>query len=187
MMSDVKNKENVKGIIQHLASYRRSEQTRSDRVGFFIIFSSCCPWAVAISMTPLWAIERHARASVSVPISSTMMTSGMWFSTASIMTLCCMDGSGTCILLAPPIAACGIFPSPAISLLVSTITCPNSKQVLKYWGIWEREREFTLLKIRINKSTHHSFVKLIWQNMSNFSQNSGLADPRPSQIEGHRH
>lgn len=99
-----------------------TEHTRSESTGFFIIFSSHSPWAVPISMTPLSAIDRQAWASASVPISSTMITSGMWFSTASIMTLCCNDGSGTCILRAFPIAECGISPSPPISLLVSTIT-----------------------------------------------------------------
>ena len=53
----------------------------------------------------------------SVPISSMTMTSGMWFSTASIITACCCVGRA-----APACAArgrcpgCGMSPSPAISL-----------------------------------------------------------------------
>lgn len=41
------------------------------------------------------------------------------------MTLCCWDGSGTCIRRAPPMAGWGTSPSPPISLDVSTITCAN--------------------------------------------------------------
>ena len=37
---------------------------------------------------------RAASASASVPISSITMTSGMWFSTASIITSCCCSGVG---------------------------------------------------------------------------------------------
>mmetsp|Transcript_4807 Transcript_4807/g.13885 ORF Transcript_4807/g.13885 Transcript_4807/m.13885 type:complete len:208 (+) Transcript_4807:1659-2282(+) len=57
----------------------------------------------------------------------------MWFSTASIITRCCCEGSGTCILLAPPIAGCGTSPSPPISLLVSMMTtrlCNSSLSTL---------------------------------------------------------
>ena len=43
-------------------------------------------WAVATSITPRSAIVRAAWASSSVPISSITITSGMWFSTASIIT-----------------------------------------------------------------------------------------------------
>mmetsp|Transcript_43 Transcript_43/g.147 ORF Transcript_43/g.147 Transcript_43/m.147 type:complete len:336 (+) Transcript_43:755-1762(+) len=46
----------------------------------------------------------------------------MWFSTASTMTWCCLLGSGTCILLAFPIAGWGMSPSPPISFEVSTMT-----------------------------------------------------------------
>ena len=95
---------------------------RSDSVGFIIRFSSVLPWAVPISCTPRSAIVRAAIASSSVPISSMTITSGMWFSTASIMTACCAVGVGTCIRRARPIAGCGMSPSPAISLLVSTMT-----------------------------------------------------------------
>ena len=85
-------------------------------------FSRSWPCAVPMSVTPRSAIVRHAAASSSVPISSTMMISGVWFSTASIITLCCCEGSGTCIRRAPPMAGCGTSPSPPISLLVSMIT-----------------------------------------------------------------
>ncbi len=50
------------------------------------------------------------------------ITSGLWFSTASIMTSCCRTGSRTCIRRARPMEGCGTSPSPAISLDVSTIT-----------------------------------------------------------------
>ena len=65
---------------------------------------------------------RAAIASSSVPISSITITSGMWFSTASIMTWCCNSGFATCIRRARPIAGWGTSPSPAISLEVSIIT-----------------------------------------------------------------
>mmetsp|Transcript_2730 Transcript_2730/g.5641 ORF Transcript_2730/g.5641 Transcript_2730/m.5641 type:complete len:218 (+) Transcript_2730:266-919(+) len=96
--------------------------TRSDRVGFLMRFSRIWPCAVPISWTPRSAIVRQASASASVPISSTMTICGMWFSTASIITRCCWEGSGTCMRLAPPIAWCGTSPSPPISLDVSTMT-----------------------------------------------------------------
>jgi hypothetical protein len=136
----------------------------------FMRFSSSCPCAVPTSCTPRSAMLRQASASASVPISSTMTTSGlhkgpdstcqegtraqpeptcalysmwpwhvcpqaggraflyacrsdsahMWFSTASTMTRCCCDGSGTCMRRAPPMAGCGTSPSPPISLEVST-------------------------------------------------------------------
>ena len=94
---------------------------RSDSVGFIIRFSRVLPCAVATSCTPRSAIVRAADASSSVPISSMTMTSGMWFSTASIMTACCIDGVGTCIRRALPTAGCGMSPSPPISFEVSTI------------------------------------------------------------------
>ena len=50
------------------------------------------------------------------------MTWGMWFSTASIITSCCSEGVRTCIRRALPMAGCGMSPSPAISLEVSTTT-----------------------------------------------------------------
>mmetsp|Transcript_18785 Transcript_18785/g.39140 ORF Transcript_18785/g.39140 Transcript_18785/m.39140 type:complete len:355 (-) Transcript_18785:243-1307(-) len=95
---------------------------RSDSVGFFIRFSITWPCAVPTSMTPRSAMVLQASASASVPISSMITTSGMWFSTASTITLCCLEGSGTCILLALPMAGCGMSPSPPISFEVSTIT-----------------------------------------------------------------
>ena len=58
--------------------------TRSERVGFLIRFSSSWPCAVPMSCTPRSAMVRHASASSSVPISSMITISGMWFSTASI-------------------------------------------------------------------------------------------------------
>ena len=75
---------------------------------------------MATNWTPRSAIVLAAFASSSVPISSITMTSGIWFSTASIITSCCFVGDGTCILRALPIALCGMSPSPAISLEVST-------------------------------------------------------------------
>mmetsp|Transcript_45619 Transcript_45619/g.87249 ORF Transcript_45619/g.87249 Transcript_45619/m.87249 type:complete len:305 (+) Transcript_45619:729-1643(+) len=96
--------------------------TRSDSVGFLMRFSRSCPCAVPTSCTPRSAMVRQASASASVPISSTMITSGMWFSTASIITRCCSDGSATCMRRAPPIAGWGTSPSPPISLEVSTMT-----------------------------------------------------------------
>mmetsp|Transcript_36946 Transcript_36946/g.94487 ORF Transcript_36946/g.94487 Transcript_36946/m.94487 type:complete len:280 (+) Transcript_36946:878-1717(+) len=104
--------------------------TRSLSVGFLIRFSSSCPCAVLMSITPRSAIVRHASASASVPTSSTMITSGMWFSTASIMTRCCWLGSGTCIRRAEPMAGCGTSPSPPISLEVSTMTTRFRKSSL---------------------------------------------------------
>ena len=94
---------------------------RSESVGFIIRFSSVLPWAVPTSCTPRSAMVRAAAASSSVPISSMTMTSGMWFSTASIMTACCVDGVGTCMRRARPIAGCGMSPSPPISFEVSTM------------------------------------------------------------------
>ena len=94
--------------------------TRSARVGFASRFSSALPWAVAISWTPRSAIVRAASASAWVPISSMTTTSGMWFSTASIMIACCSAGEGTCMRRARPMPGCGMSPSPAISLEVST-------------------------------------------------------------------
>ncbi len=96
--------------------------TRSASVGFAIRFSSVLPWAVPTSCTPRSAIVRAACASSSVPISSMTMTSGMWFSTASIITACCIAGVDTCMRRALPIAGCGMSPSPAISFEVSTMT-----------------------------------------------------------------
>ena len=61
---------------------------RSVSVGLSIRLSRLLPWAVPISWTPRSAIVRAAWASSSVPISSMTMTSGMWFSTASIITSC---------------------------------------------------------------------------------------------------
>ena len=95
---------------------------RSASVGLSIKFSSVLPCAVPTSCTPRSAIVRAACASSSVPISSMTITSGMWFSTASIITACCLAGLGTCIRRARPIAGCGMSPSPAISLEVSTTT-----------------------------------------------------------------
>ena len=96
--------------------------TKSDRVGLLMTFPNVFPCAVATSWTPRSAMVRAAIASSSVPISSMTTTSGMWFSTASIITRCCSSVFGTCILLARPIAGCGTAPSPAISFDVSTMT-----------------------------------------------------------------
>mmetsp|Transcript_8812 Transcript_8812/g.18858 ORF Transcript_8812/g.18858 Transcript_8812/m.18858 type:complete len:220 (-) Transcript_8812:3137-3796(-) len=85
-------------------------------------FSSRRPCAVPIRVTPLSAMVRQAMASASVPISSTITTSGMWFSTASIMTRCCLSAFGTCMRRAFPMAGCGTSPSPPISLDVSMMT-----------------------------------------------------------------
>ena len=95
---------------------------RSDSVGLSIRLSRLLPCAVPISCTPRSAIVRAACASSSVPISSMTMTSGMWFSTASIITACCRLGVRTCIRRARPMAGCGMSPSPAISFEVSTMT-----------------------------------------------------------------
>ena len=95
---------------------------RSDRVGFSIRLSRVLPCAVPTSCTPRSAMVRAAAASSSVPISSMTMTSGMWFSTASIITACCSVGVRTCIRRASPIPGCGMSPSPAISFEVSTTT-----------------------------------------------------------------
>lgn len=96
--------------------------TKSARVGLLMTFPNVFPCAVATSCTPRSAMVRAAIASSSVPISSMTTTSGMWFSTASIITRCCSSVFGTCILLARPIAGCGTAPSPAISFEVSTMT-----------------------------------------------------------------
>ena len=96
--------------------------TRSERVGLSMRLSSVLPWAVPTSWTPRSAIVRAASASSSVPISSMTMTSGMWFSTASIITACCSVGVRTCIRRASPMPGCGMSPSPAISFEVSTMT-----------------------------------------------------------------
>ena len=45
--------------------------------------------------TPLCEIVRAAATLSSVPISSTITTSGVWFCTASIRTWCCSSGAGT--------------------------------------------------------------------------------------------
>ena len=63
---------------------------------------------------PRSAIVLAACASSSVPISSMTMTSGMWFSTASIITRCCSAGRATCMRPARPMPGCGTSPSPAI-------------------------------------------------------------------------
>mmetsp|Transcript_28889 Transcript_28889/g.85550 ORF Transcript_28889/g.85550 Transcript_28889/m.85550 type:complete len:391 (+) Transcript_28889:929-2101(+) len=109
--------------------------TRSHSVGFCIRFSSTRPCAVPISMMPRSAMVRHAAASASLPISSTMITSGVWFSTASIITWCWRVGSATCMRRALPIAGCGTSPSPPISLEVSTMTTrffmsPDSRRAI---------------------------------------------------------
>ena len=96
--------------------------TRSDRVGLSNRFSRELPWAVPMSCTPRSAIVRAAAASSSRPISSITITSGLWFSTASIITSCCKAGVETCMRLARPTAGWGTSPSPPISLEVSTIT-----------------------------------------------------------------
>ena len=95
---------------------------RSDSVGLSMRLSRLLPWAVPMSWTPRSAIVRAAWASSSVPISSMTMTWGMWFSTASIMTSCCIEGVRTCIRRALPMAGWGMSPSPAISFEVSTTT-----------------------------------------------------------------
>ncbi len=95
---------------------------RSDRVGLTIRLSRLLPCAVPMSWTPRSAMVRAAAASSSVPISSMTMTSGMWFSTASIITACWWAGVRTCIRRARPMPGCGMSPSPAISLEVSTTT-----------------------------------------------------------------
>ena len=105
--------------------------TRSASNGLSSTFSSVWPWAVATSCTPRSAIVRAARASASVPISSTTTTSGMWFSTASIMTRCCRSGCATCMRRARPMPACGMSPSPAISFDVSTTTTRRSSSLAK--------------------------------------------------------
>jgi len=96
------------------------EPIRSERVGFLIRLGRVKPWAVATSWTPLSAIVRAALVSSSVPISSMMMTSGLWFWTASIMVACWCSGLGTWRRRAEPMPGCGRSPSPAISLEVST-------------------------------------------------------------------
>ena len=89
---------------------------RSESVGLSMRLSRLLPWAVPMSWTPRSAMVRAACASSSVPISSMTMTWGMWFSTASIITSCCIEGVRTCIRRALPMAGCGMSPSPAISL-----------------------------------------------------------------------
>ena len=81
-------------------------------------FSRSWPCAVPMRVTPRSAIVRHAAASSSVPISSTMI-SGVWFSTASIITRCCCEVGH--LHGARRLAGCGTSVAP-ISLLVSMIT-----------------------------------------------------------------
>ncbi len=100
---------------------------RSERVGLSMRLSRLLPCAVPMSCTPRSAIVRAAWASSSVPISSMTMTSGMWFSTASIITACCRSGVRTCMRRARPMPGCGMSPSPAISLEVSTMTTRLSR------------------------------------------------------------
>ena len=90
-----------------------------------------------MSITPLSAIVLAAWASASVPISSTTITSGVWFSTASIIISFWNSGCVTCILLAWPIAGWGVSPSPAISLDVSTTTT-------RLWSSSATRREISL-------------------------------------------
>ena len=80
--------------------------TRSERVGLSIRLSSVLPCAVPTSCTPRSAIVRAAAASSSVPISSMTITSGMWFSTASIITACCSVGDAH--LHPPRVADAGV-------------------------------------------------------------------------------
>mmetsp|Transcript_7009 Transcript_7009/g.15625 ORF Transcript_7009/g.15625 Transcript_7009/m.15625 type:complete len:261 (+) Transcript_7009:620-1402(+) len=75
---------------------------KSHRAGFFKTFSSVWPCAVPISWTPRSLIVRAAAVSRSVPISSTTIVCGVWFSTASINTKCCSLAIGTCMRLACP-------------------------------------------------------------------------------------
>ena len=96
--------------------------TRSARVGLSSMFSSELPCAVPISCTPRSAMVRAASASSCRPISSMTITSGLWFSTASIITSCCREGWATCMRRARPTAGWGTSPSPPISLEVSTMT-----------------------------------------------------------------
>ncbi len=65
---------------------------RSESVGLSMRLSRLLPCAVPMSWTPRSAMVRAASASSSVPISSMTMTSGMWFSTASIITACWRSG-----------------------------------------------------------------------------------------------
>ena len=95
--------------------------TKSVITGFLIKFSKAFPCAVPTNWTPRSAIVRAAAASSSVPISSIIIISGIWFSTASIITWCWFWGLATCILRDLPIDGCGKSPSPAISLEVSII------------------------------------------------------------------
>ena len=100
---------------------------RSESVGLSIRLSRVLPCAVPMSCTPRSAMVRAAAASSSVPISSMTMTSGMWFSTASIITSCWSAGVGTCMRRARPMPGCGMSPSPAISFEVSTTTTRLSR------------------------------------------------------------
>mmetsp|Transcript_30272 Transcript_30272/g.88555 ORF Transcript_30272/g.88555 Transcript_30272/m.88555 type:complete len:217 (-) Transcript_30272:200-850(-) len=75
-----------------------------------------------MSCTPRWLMVRAASTSCGVDISSTMITSGLWFSTASRIRVCCKLGLPTGIQRALPMAGWGSSPSPAISHVLSTTT-----------------------------------------------------------------
>src|SRR5690606_4712028 len=79
------------------------------------------PCAVPINCTPRSAIVRAAMASSSRPISSITITSGLWFSTASIITSCWRSGCDTCMRRALPLAGRGTSPSPPHPLEATSI------------------------------------------------------------------
>mmetsp|Transcript_5330 Transcript_5330/g.6607 ORF Transcript_5330/g.6607 Transcript_5330/m.6607 type:complete len:321 (+) Transcript_5330:653-1615(+) len=79
------------------------------------------PCAEAIIRTPRCLHVRAASTSEERPISSITITSGVWFWTHSTMTPAWASSDGTIIRRARPMQGCGTSPSPAISLLVSTM------------------------------------------------------------------
>eukprot|EP00955_Chlamydomonas_euryale_P092138 364683-Chlamydomonas_euryale.AAC.1 len=96
--------------------------TRLRRSPSLTISGSVQPCTVAMMRTPRCAMLRTASTSSCVEISSQMMMSGVWFSTASRRICACLPGTPTGIQRADPIAAWGLSPSPAISHVLSTTT-----------------------------------------------------------------
>mmetsp|Transcript_2666 Transcript_2666/g.5880 ORF Transcript_2666/g.5880 Transcript_2666/m.5880 type:complete len:259 (-) Transcript_2666:1775-2551(-) len=92
------------------------------RMGEFATSLMVVPCTVASSCTPRPSTSIAAMTSCAEPISSMTIASGVWFCTASSIVRCCCARTGTIMRRASPIAAWGMSPLPAISLLVSTIS-----------------------------------------------------------------
>ena len=85
------------------------------------------------------------------------------------MTLCCWDGSGTCMRRAPPMAGCGTSPSPPISLEVSTMTWQRHGFDILIMQIYHMfsgkgATPVGLCSKEALETTHHSFAQVIGED-----------------------